>query len=127
MPRVARAALAAVVGLAMIVGGLCGLAHQAEVAHVRDTATGAWVHAAPAVLGHVEGAAAHLHAPARSGDLDLHECALSHSTSAAPAARPSLAIADVARPLVAAPRAIVTAPIVPAVLRVAPKTSPPRA
>lgn len=127
MPRLARAALAAVVGLTMIMGGLLGLAHQAEVAHVRDTATGAWIHAAPAVLGHVEGAASHLHAPARSGDLDLHECTLCHGTSAAPAARPGLASVDAPRPLVAAPRAILAAPSATAVLRVAPKTSPPHA
>ena len=117
-------AVAALSAALLIVVGLLGARHEAEVAHVRDP-QGAFVHAQK-LSGHHESCSAadmhgrdeHRHASGACGLLAvLHGSAIS-SRPPAVAAAPAIARDLEAPPIAAVPAAI-------AGYRLAPKTSPP--
>jgi hypothetical protein len=121
--RRSRRAVAALSAALLLVIGLLGARHEAEVAHVRD-GKGNFVHAQKLADHHEAGPAAHLHSRAEhrhAGDCELlaflHAPAVS-ATPVAAIAAPALADELGAPPIATVHRAI-------AGYRLAPKTSPP--
>jgi hypothetical protein len=122
--RRSRRAVAALSAALLIVVGLLGARHEAEVAHVRDR-RGDFVHAQKLVDHHEVGPVAHMHsseehrhAPGPCALLAaLHGSAVSSRPPAAIAALP--AAHDLGAPLIAAVHGAIAG------YRLAPKTSPP--
>ena len=108
----------------LVLAGLLGLRHEADVAHVVD-GRGAFVHAVRAI-GHRAARAEHLHERAAGDRGD--DCSLAAALRQPGVTRAAIALVparSVPRAL-AAPAARATT-IAAAIYRLAPKTSPPRA
>jgi hypothetical protein len=124
VPRI----IAAVAAVVLVAGGVLGMRHASEVAHVHDPSSGAVVHAQELAERHEHGATHHLHGTAEH---DHHAaggaCSLLAIVHATPAARSLLAIvrAPAATTIAALPASPARAAI--AAYRLAPKTSPPAA
>jgi hypothetical protein len=108
----------------LVVCGVLAMRHEAQVAHVRDRA-GAYVHAR-ALIGHHAGHNADIHGQ-RNPDADVGDCALltaAHQAASAHVTRPTVVTAARATCVQDTRRAAPPA-VVAAILRLAPKTSPP--
>lgn len=116
--------IAAITAVWLVVCGVLAMRHEAQVAHVRDRA-GAYVHAR-ALLGHHAGHDADVHGQ-RNPDADAGDCALltaAHQPVSAHATAPAVITTARATCVQALPRTAIPA-IAAAILRLAPKTSPP--
>jgi hypothetical protein len=120
--QVRRRGFAVVAAITLVLGGLLGMRHAAEVAHVRDPHSGDIVHAQALSERHEQDAASHVHGCVVRDHED--SCSLLAAAHATPGARSTT---TVARASVTAVVAIpVTAPwLAIAGYRLAPKTSPP--
>jgi hypothetical protein len=122
--RRSRRAVAALSAALLIIVGLLGARHEAEVAHVRDR-KGDVVHAQRLAEHHEAGPTAHMHSREASRH-DLGACDLVAALHAAVvSSRPpaAVAVAAIARDLGEPPIAVIHGAI--AGYRLAPKTSPP--
>ena len=116
--------IAAITAVWLVVCGVVAMRHEAQVAHVRDRA-GAYVHAR-ALIGHHAGHNADIHGQ-RNPDADVGDCALltaAHQAASAHVTRPTVVTAARATCVQDTRRAAPPA-VVAAILRLAPKTSPP--
>jgi hypothetical protein len=124
--RRARSLLAIAASAWLVLTGVLGLRHEAEVGHAIDAA-GVAVHGSVAI-GHHGAAACHLHtrAAAHDGDGACEVIAAVHQAGAA-TARIELVAAAPAGVAIGMPRPVAGALAPLALLRLAPKTSPPPA
>ena len=122
--RRSRRAVAALSAALLIVIGLLGARHEAEVVHVRDQ-RGDFVHAQRLAEHHEAGPTAHMHSREAHRN-EVGACALLaalHAAAVSPRPPAAVAVAAIARDLGAPPSAAVHGAI--AGYRLAPKTSPP--
>jgi hypothetical protein len=122
--QVGSRGIAAITAVWLVVCGVLAMHHEASVAHVRDRA-GAYVHAR-ALLGHHAGGDADIHGQ-RTPDADAGDCALltaAHQAASAHVTAPAV-VTTVRTSWVQHTRHAAIPAIATAILRLAPKTSPP--
>lgn len=116
--------VAAITAVWLVVCGVLAMRHEAQVAHVRDRA-GAYVHART-LVGHHAGHDADIHGQ-RNPDADAGECGLltaAHQPVSAHVQTPAVVTTAHATCAQDPPHMAIPA-IATAILRLAPKTSPP--